>query len=390
MADNYLAKVPGSKMAESERNILQDVWDEAKGAFARYGRRSGAQRDASLALLNQAADPNTDPFTGAGMKALGLAGLITHPLAFFPTGDEWRERLSNAGNTSRMGQAIGGFLGDLPSLIDPQMVAGGAATVAPAIFAGVMAKTANLEKLREAERLADAGVSPDTIWKTTGWGKGADGKWRFEIDDSKAQHLGNLAQEGPLSSFIKHDDLFAAYPDMANMKVTQGVNLDGADAAYAPGSDQMYLGNPLMGTPERRLSEILHEGQHGVQSREGFARGGMPSEFSSPFPQAFIEKAAALRETIDTVGQERAAKLFEDFYGHAPSTELYNFANSTPLNKLAQMRDPMESYMRLAGEVEARNVQSRGLYSAEARLNSPPWLDESRKRSEQDVRFWGQ
>lgn len=119
--------------AYEEPSMLQSAWDEISGAFARYGRRSGAQRDASLALMSQAADPNTDPLTGAGMKALGLAGLITHPLAFFPTREEWDQRLQAAGNDSRIGRSIGGLLSDLPSLIDPQMAAGGAALAAAPI-----------------------------------------------------------------------------------------------------------------------------------------------------------------------------------------------------------------------------------------------------------------
>jgi len=130
---NVLSRIPTQQMPERQGNFLSRMADEAIGAFERYGRRSGAQRDASLALMSQAADPNTDPLTGAGMKALGLAGLVTHPLAFFPTGDEWRERLRASGNEGRMGQAIGGMLGDLPSLIDPQMAAGGALAAAPLI-----------------------------------------------------------------------------------------------------------------------------------------------------------------------------------------------------------------------------------------------------------------
>lgn len=129
--------------------MLQSAGDEALGALERYGRRSGAQRDASLALMSQAADPNTDPLTGAGMKALGLAGLVTHPLAFFPTGDEWRERLSNAGNTGRMGQAIGGMLGDLPSIVDPHLLAGGGALAAAPLAA---------KMLNKADDVADAGI----------------------------------------------------------------------------------------------------------------------------------------------------------------------------------------------------------------------------------------
>lgn len=126
--------------AYEQPSMLQGAWDEISGAFARYGRRSGAQRDASLAMLNQAVDPNTDPLTGAGMKALGLAGLVTHPLAFFPTGDEWRERLRASGNDGRMGQAIGGMLGDLPSIVDPHLLAGGGALAMAPLASKLMNK----------------------------------------------------------------------------------------------------------------------------------------------------------------------------------------------------------------------------------------------------------
>jgi hypothetical protein len=123
-------KPQSNGLADWFMQALQGVGDEAAGAFERYGRRSGAQRDASLQMLNQAVDPNTDPLTGAGMKALGLAGLITHPLAFFPTGDEWRDRLAQSGNTGRLGQAIGGALGDLPGIVDPHLLVGGGALAA--------------------------------------------------------------------------------------------------------------------------------------------------------------------------------------------------------------------------------------------------------------------
>lgn len=146
---NKLAQIPSQQMPERPTNFLSRMADEAIGAFERYGRRSGAQRDASLALLNQAVDPNTDPLTGAGQKLLGLAGLVTHPLAFFPTGDEWRERLANAGNTSRLGQSIGGMLGDLPSVVDPHLLAGGGALAMAPLAAKVMNK---------ADDVADAGI----------------------------------------------------------------------------------------------------------------------------------------------------------------------------------------------------------------------------------------
>jgi hypothetical protein len=196
---------------------LQGIWDEATGAFARYGRRSGAQRDASLAMLNQSVDPNTDPLTGAGMKALGLAGLVTHPLAFFPTGDEWRERLANAGNTSRLGQSIGGMLGDLPSVVDPHLLAGGGALAMAPLASKLMNK---------ADDVADAGItayhgSPHKFDKfdmsKIGMGEGHQAYGRglyfgearetgeaYKKDLSRGTHIDKDGIATPLSKSIEH------------------------------------------------------------------------------------------------------------------------------------------------------------------------------------------
>lgn len=191
---NKLAQIPSQQMPERQSNLLSQLWDEATGAFARYGRRSGAQRDASLALLNQAVDPNTDPLTGAGMKALGLAGLITHPLAFFPTGDEWRERLANAGNTSRLGQSVGGMLGDLPSLIDPHLLAGGGA-LAMAPLVGKMAG--------KVDDVADAG-------RVSGMANDAPRKF-FRGTNGSAQRINEPFSEAKGLTFV------ARKPESARM-----------------------------------------------------------------------------------------------------------------------------------------------------------------------------
>jgi hypothetical protein len=55
-----------------------------------------------------------------------------------------------------------------------------------ATFAGESAETANLELLALAKAQTNEGVDPREIWESTGWFKGKDGEWRFEIDDSKA------------------------------------------------------------------------------------------------------------------------------------------------------------------------------------------------------------
>ena len=55
-------------------------------------------------------------------------------------------------------------------------------------FAGQKASTANLEQLKNAQEMETLGADMKSIRKTTGWFKGRDGKWRFEIDDSKMEY----------------------------------------------------------------------------------------------------------------------------------------------------------------------------------------------------------
>lgn len=238
--------------AYEQPSMLQGAWDEISGAFARYGRRSGAQRDASLAMLNQAVDPNTDPLTGAGMKALGLAGLVTHPLAFFPTGDEWRERTRNAGNTGRMGQAIGGMLGDLPSIADPHLLAGGGALAMAPLAAKMMNK---------ADDAADAGIvayhgSPHSFDKfdasKIGTGEGNQaymrGLYFAEKEDVATTYRDQITKQAAGSDpaleraarYLNQNngDYEAAYAELLPQRNSAAKSLD---AQKAKGKDTSYL-----------------------------------------------------------------------------------------------------------------------------------------------------
>lgn len=54
-------------------------------------------------------------------------------------------------------------------------------------FGGVEAKFADFKKLAEAYKLEQQDYSPRLIWARTGWYRGGDGRWRFEINDSDAR-----------------------------------------------------------------------------------------------------------------------------------------------------------------------------------------------------------
>ena len=57
----------------------------------------------------------------------------------------------------------------------------------PKIFAGEGAQTADMQALAKAQQLEKTGTPERAIWSDTGWFRGADKKWRFEIDDSLAR-----------------------------------------------------------------------------------------------------------------------------------------------------------------------------------------------------------
>lgn len=60
-----------------------------------------------------------------------------------------------------------------------------------ASMAGPKAKTASSKNLALAEAMEEDGASREEIWRKTGWIRGADGQWRFEVDDSKAEFRPN-------------------------------------------------------------------------------------------------------------------------------------------------------------------------------------------------------
>lgn len=154
-------------------------------------------------------------------------------------------------------------------------------------FAGRNAKTANHSLLEQAERDLASGKDPETIRQETGWFKGVDGKWRFEIDDSQIsfkqnfdetdnalsvlQKSGNSNQPvATVGDILNAPELFAAYPDIAKINVVNS-NDDYTAGGYSS-DDFISLDSNL---PVNKIkSTLLHELQHAIQNREQFAYGG--------------------------------------------------------------------------------------------------------------------
>lgn len=196
-------------------------------------------------------------------------------------------------------------------------------------FAGDSSETSDRNALASARQRVEAGEDAETVRQDTGWHQGADGKWRYEISDDQAsvapsgqtfadvhgnaymQAAARGRQHVTVGDVLQHDALYAAYPQLRDLPLEimpDGVRAQ-ARLSKRAGRTAIQV-QPGMGR-DALASALLHELQHGIQTIEGFAVGG-----------------------------SRDANL--------------------------QAGGP-DAYRRLAGEVEARNVQARRAMSDEHR-----------------------
>lgn len=201
-------------------------------------------------------------------------------------------------------------------------------------YAGANAANADLEALEVAKGMAEQNVSPETIRQATGWFQGADGKWRFELDDSGMRYSarGDLNYGDPdywryrelldkleremlgigseavteaeraeyeelapryrdfylqpgvrgdgsatsarLSDYVQHDELFEQYPQLRDARLVFEDMEDGKQGSYNPDTNTITLSESLQNS--ERDDALVHEIQHAIQEAEGFARGASP------------------------------------------------------------------------------------------------------------------
>lgn len=198
-----------------------------------------------------------------------------------------------------------------------------------ATAAGIGARTADSAALRRAEALEKSGTDNETIRQETGWYRGMDGQWRFEIDDSgatfsrtgeaqysadnadyarytqlmnrmltgdltEAEHaellgldkkngstkkeLARRIDEGnaTLRDILQHNALFEAYPEIAETKVKFADMPSGKAGSYNRETNTITLDTKLKYDENEALDALMHEVQHRVQAAEGFEGGTSP------------------------------------------------------------------------------------------------------------------
>lgn len=246
-----------------------------------------------------------------------------------------------------------------------------------------------------AKEMSERGETPSNIWRKTGWFKNPkDGKWRYELDNGEIINAPFEENSNQLLPNVLDDnDLYSAYPSLKNKRVIFRDIVIGD--AYFDGKN-FYVNNSFADSPKGLRELLIHEIQHYIQNEEGFEQGANESMFTSEnskFLNWMIEKVSreydelqverkrvskesGLSEKIREIADdddfvEKYEKFLEESGVKEVLAELDDkiFQKSDELWKLREERDrlnneesglsPHEKYMRVAGEVEARNAAAR-------------------------------
>lgn len=292
-------------------------------------------------------------------------------------------------------------------------------------------QTIRMDNLDVAKQMEEAKKDAKAIKMATGWEKGVDGKWRYEMPDAKIKDTidvggGNIVKrfeedmlwtDGKLEDAVDAPKLFEAYPQLKNIKIhTDAVMNDmPSNGEYNPQTKTITIHADEL----KYLNRILnHEIQHVIQREEGFAHGGTPEQVERDFNAAKAEWKARsyafeLEEKAKEMGgeynQSEVEKALVQEYKDMDMPEFIpdketrikgfnyfarGYADRSMDDAIKRFRldrfqrtdfDSYQEYRKLAGEVEARNVEKRLGMTDEERRNSLASETEDVNRDEQIV-----
>ena len=256
-------------------------------------------------------------------------------------------------------------------------------------------RTTRMDFLSVARKMEEEKKDAKAIKIATGWERGADGKWRFEIpdfhfnyekwkdnnkeildsmddkdyrnvmryekefyedlspirkknfDELRSRTGYKIKQELTLGDVLEGkgaDNLFKYYPEIRGVKFKFS-NLGAYTfGTYNNKTKTIEVNDALLYSPRKAERNFQHEVQHVIQHLEGFAKGGNEFQVRGEVKKKFSEVIKQIRQ-LRAEGKEDEAKAIVE-----KNRGLYNAYTKN---------DDYNSYKSLAGEVEARNVQER-------------------------------
>lgn len=229
-------------------------------------------------------------------------------------------------------------------------------------------RTARMDNLSVARKMEEEKKDAKAIKMATGWERGADGKWRYEMPDAKIKDTmdvggGHIVKRyeddmlwngGKLSRVIDAPELFKAYPQLKDVRIDTDAIMNDmpSNGEYNSKTNTITIHADEL----KYMNGILnHEIQHVIQDIEGFAKGGSPRLVRGEVKKKLNEVTKQIRQLRAEGKEDEAKALIEKNRG------LYN---------AYQKNDDFNSYKSLAGEVEARNVSARLNMTPEERRKS--------------------
>lgn len=236
-------------------------------------------------------------------------------------------------------------------------------------------RTFRMDNLSVAKDMEKNKKKAKAIKAATGWERGADGKWRYEMPDvilrdpkewvnKKTLTLSDIVEK-PNDLFKEYPELFDAYPELKDVKIQKGRAKMGG--SYYDNTITLNLGDireaikydlDIHYKIATRLLKrtLVHEVQHYIQHEEGFAKGGSQQFVRDSIKDEF-EKVIKQIRGLRAEGKEDEAKALVE-------------RNKALYNAYANEKDSYKNYKSLSGEVEARNVSARLNMTPEERRKS--------------------
>lgn len=265
-------------------------------------------------------------------------------------------------------------------------------------YAGKNANGANLDSLREAQEMQAAGADMESIRKATGWHEGMDGKWRWEIDDSKMEYhragdalfgrnhpeyaeqqrleqkmlygeltdteqarlraltetwgrernrLSERVERGNarLEDVLDHEDLYRAYPQLRHVRVVFDETPKGVLGSFSAEGNQITISEELRDAPQ---DVLIHEIQHAIQNAEGFAKGSN---------RQYWEEKLTNGDEIQSKGFQEAREKLIQFQLDEANEEV--LALRDQLEKAGELDDGFREYDRIWEEAERRGLDKK-------------------------------
>lgn len=265
-------------------------------------------------------------------------------------------------------------------------------------YAGKNANGANLDSLREAQEMQAAGADMESIRKATGWHEGMDGKWRWEIDDSKMEYhragdalfgrnhpeyaeqqrleqkmlygemtdteqarlraltetwgrersrLSERVERGNarLEDVLDHEELFRAYPQLRHVRVVFDETPKGVLGSFSAEGNQITISEELRDAPQ---DVLIHEIQHAIQNAEGFAKGSN---------RQYWEEKLTNGDEIQSKGFQEAREKLIQFQLDEANEEV--IALRDQLEKAGELDDGFREYDRIWEEAERRGLDKK-------------------------------